>query len=70
MRNDEVAGMLETLANLLEFQGENPFKLAAYRKAARVVRDLTEDVATLVRENRLKNFPASARASRRRSSRR
>ena len=57
MRNDEVAEMLETLANLLEFKGENPFKLNAYRKAARVLRDLTEDVATLVRENRLKELP-------------
>ncbi len=57
MRNDEIAGMLETLANLLEFKGENPFKLNAYRKAARVLRDQTEDVATLVRENRLKELP-------------
>jgi DNA polymerase (family 10) len=57
MRNDEIAEMLETLANLLEFQGENPFKLNAYRRAARVLRDQTEDVATLVRENRLKELP-------------
>ncbi len=57
MRNDEIAGMLETLANLLEFKGENPFKLSAYRRAARVLRDQTEDVATLVRENRLKELP-------------
>ena len=57
MRNDEIAGMLETLANLLEFKGENPFKLSAYRRAARVLRDQTEDVATLVRENRLKDLP-------------
>ena len=57
MRNDEIAGMLETLANVLEFQGENPFKLGAYRRAARVLRDLTEDVATLVAENRLKDLP-------------
>jgi DNA polymerase (family X) len=57
MRNAEIAEMLETLAKLLEFKGENPFKLNAYRKAARVMRDLTEDVATLVRENRLKDLP-------------
>ncbi len=57
MRNDEIAEMLETLANVLEFKGENPFKLNAYRKAARVLRDQTEEVAALVRENRLKDLP-------------
>ena len=57
MRNDEIAEMFETLADLLEFKGENPFKLNAYRKAARILRDLTEDVEVLIRENRLRSLP-------------
>ena len=48
MRNEEIAEMFDTLANVLEFKGENPFRLNAYRKAARVLRDLTEEVETLV----------------------
>ena len=68
MRNDEIAEMFRTLANILDLKGENPFKLNAYRKVARVVGDLTEDIAVLVREDRLRKFPASARAPRRKSS--
>ena len=40
MRNEEIAEMFDRLANVLEFKGENPFRLNAYRKAARVLRDL------------------------------
>ena len=57
MRNEEIAEMFDTLANLLEFKGENPFRLNAYRKAARVLRDLTEDVEMLAREGRLRELP-------------
>jgi len=57
MRNEDVADALDLLADVLEFKGENPFKLRAYRKAARVLRDLQEDVSTLVAEGRLRDLP-------------
>jgi len=57
MTNEEVARAFETLADLLEFKGENPFKLRAYRKAAQVIRDQTEDLAVLAREGRLRDLP-------------
>jgi DNA polymerase (family 10) len=38
---------LREAADLLQAQGANPFRVAAYRKAADTVRDLGEDVATL-----------------------
>ena len=55
--NDAVAEALETLADALEFKGENIFKLRAYRKAARVLRELGQDVAALAREKRLRSLP-------------
>jgi len=39
---------LREAADLLEAQGANPFRVSAYRRAADTVRDLDEDVATIV----------------------
>ncbi|MEW6358522.1 MAG: DNA polymerase/3'-5' exonuclease PolX [Planctomycetota bacterium] len=53
MKNKELAQMFETIADVLEIQGELVFKVRSYRKAARVLNDLTEDVETLSAEGRL-----------------
>jgi DNA polymerase (family 10) len=42
MHNAEIAAILEEVADLLEFQGANAFRVRAYRNAARTVHDLTE----------------------------
>src|SRR5438132_11409823 len=41
MENPEVAQVFEEIADLLDIQGENPFRVRAYRTAARTVRDLS-----------------------------
>ncbi len=48
MTNQKIAATLEQLADLLEFTGTNPFRLRAYRNAARVIGDMTDSIATLV----------------------
>jgi DNA polymerase (family X) len=48
MKNSEIADVFDQVADLLEFQGENPFRLRAYRNAAVTVRDLTESIASIV----------------------
>jgi len=48
LRNADVAAGFDEVADLLEIQGENPFRVRAYRNAARVVRDLPHDVAEMV----------------------
>jgi len=48
--NAEVARLFRQFADLLEIQGANPFRVRAYRNAARVVGDLPEPVATLAAE--------------------
>jgi DNA polymerase (family 10) len=53
MDKSAVADVLESIATLLELQGENPFKVRAYANGARAVSGLEEDLATLVAENRL-----------------
>jgi DNA polymerase (family 10) len=47
MTNAEVAAVFDQIADLLEFRGENPFRVRAYRNAARTVRDLPEAVARI-----------------------
>jgi|YelNatPaOPRAMG01_1025707.scaffolds.fasta_scaffold12835_4 DNA polymerase (family 10) len=42
--NKTLAEMFSKMANALEFLGENPFKIGAYRKAAKVLEDYPEDI--------------------------
>jgi DNA polymerase (family 10) len=44
MSNAEIAAVFEQIADLLEFQGANPFRVRAYRSGARAIRDLPEAV--------------------------
>ena len=45
MQNADVARYFEDLADLLEIQNANPFRVRAYRNAARTIANLTESVA-------------------------
>lgn len=44
MTNVEIAAVFEHVADLLEFQGANPFRVRAYRNAARTIHDLPESI--------------------------
>lgn len=46
--NAEIADALQRIADLLEIQGENVFRIRAYRNAARTVAELPEGVASLI----------------------
>lgn len=48
--NDEIAAKLREVADLLELQGANPFRVRAYRNGARVVEETTRPMAELVEE--------------------
>ena len=48
MQNIEITHLFEELADLLEIQGANPFRVRAYRNAARMLGDLPESVAEIV----------------------
>jgi DNA polymerase (family 10) len=55
MDNVAVARALVELADLLELDGEQPFKVRAFRNAARSIEGLTENVEDLVKKNALKD---------------
>jgi DNA polymerase (family X) len=48
IQNSEIAGMFEQLADLLEIREENPFRIRAYRNAARVIRGHPRPMSDLV----------------------
>ena len=46
--NVQIAAIFDEIADLLDIQGENPFRIRAYRNAARVVEGLQFDLAASV----------------------
>lgn len=53
MKNLELAWILAEIGDLLELQGENPFKVRAYRRAARAIELLPEDIEAVWRRGEL-----------------
>ncbi|MEK6802835.1 MAG: DNA polymerase/3'-5' exonuclease PolX [Nitrospirota bacterium] len=50
VHNADVAAVFEEIADLLEIEGANPFRVRAYRFAARTLRDLSREVADMVEQ--------------------
>ena len=49
MTNAEIAAAFDTVADLLEYQGSNVFRVRAYRNAARTIGTMVESLATVRR---------------------
>ena len=50
---EQVAGILTSIATLLELKGENPFKSRAYLNAARALEGMSEPLDKVIAEERL-----------------
>ena len=48
MTNRDIAAVFEQVADLLEFQGANPFRIRAYRNGARKIASLDESLLTIL----------------------
>ncbi|MBI4227031.1 MAG: DNA polymerase/3'-5' exonuclease PolX [Candidatus Omnitrophica bacterium] len=57
MNNAQIADVFETIGHLLEFQGDNPFRIRAYRRAALNLRTLTADLAEVAQRGALEELP-------------
>ena len=53
MKKDEIIHILEEIAILLELKGDNPFRIRAYRYAARTLEGTQEDLGKLIKEEKL-----------------
>ncbi len=54
MTNSEIGIILKEISELMELKGENSFKSRAYRRAARQIEIMPEDLTRLIQENRLR----------------
>lgn len=62
MKNQEIAHIFENMADILELQGEISFKVNAYRKASRLIKDVQEDIEQLAHEGKLRELPGIGEA--------
>ena len=57
MKNLEIAHIFGNMADLLEIQGANPFRVRAYRNARSSLEALTDTVDEIARRDALKEIP-------------
>ena len=50
--NADITAIFEEIANLLEIQGGNPFRIRAYRNAARTIGGLSQNVNSLIKKDK------------------
>lgn len=50
IHNEDIAQAFEEMADLLEIEEANPFRVRAYRNAARTIRGMANELAKLVDE--------------------
>ena len=63
MKNTAIARIFSDIADLLEFKGENPFKIRAYQNAARVIKYYPRELKTMIDEGEgLQNIPGIGEA--------
>lgn len=48
IHNADIAAVFEEIADLLEIEGANPFRIRAYRNAARIIQSMAQDIKTLI----------------------
>jgi len=50
VHNADIAAIFDEIADLLEIEGDNPFRIRAYRNAARTLRDLGREVTGMLEQ--------------------
>ncbi|MBP7933505.1 MAG: DNA polymerase/3'-5' exonuclease PolX [Phycisphaerae bacterium] len=63
MLNAELVKRFEQIADLLEIKGEDRFRINSYRRAARAIDDLTEDIAALAERDDLETVPGIGKST-------
>jgi len=63
MINAELARIFERIADLMEIDGADGFRVNSYRRASRTLKDTPEDAAILARDGRLTELPGIGRGT-------
>ncbi len=56
-RNRELAFIFEKIADILEFLGDNPYRVGSYRRAANLISELPEDIEEIYKAGKLTRLP-------------
>ncbi len=56
-KNKELARIFEKTADILEFLGDNPYRIASYRRAASLISELPDDIEEVYRSGKLSRLP-------------
>jgi DNA polymerase (family 10) len=62
LSNHEIAWRFDRIADILEIQGENPFKVRAYRRAAESIEDISEPLESVDARGALADIPGFGEA--------
>ena len=57
MKNRELSGIFEEMADLLEILGQDPFRINSNRRVARVIADLPQDIEIIWQQDALAKLP-------------
>jgi DNA polymerase (family 10) len=57
MQNRAIAAMFNDIGDMLEIKDESPFRITAYRRAARALEDMGEDIAPIAGRGELLKIP-------------
>lgn len=63
MLNSDLARALDRIADLLDLEGADGFRVNTYRRAARTIRGVTEDIALVAAEKRLTDLPGIGKST-------
>ncbi|MCM8772128.1 MAG: DNA polymerase/3'-5' exonuclease PolX [Candidatus Omnitrophica bacterium] len=56
-KNQEIADIFDKIADALEFKGDDSFRIGAYRKAARILREYPEDIEEVYKRGEIQKIP-------------
>jgi DNA polymerase (family 10) len=63
MENAVISQLFEQMADIMEILGEDPFRIASYRKVARIISELPTDVHALLETGQLAKTPGIGKSS-------
>ena len=56
--NQQFSAIFRDIASLLELQGDDPYRIRAYRRAAQTLASLSEPLRTIARRGALETLPS------------
>jgi DNA polymerase (family 10) len=63
LKNRAIVAMFNDIADMLEIKNESPYRITAYRRAARSLEGITEDIAVVAERSELEEIPGVGKST-------